>query len=261
MSPRSRAPSRVVDRNPRLGGGFRFVPPLHDDGEKIVLGHRIKAGGGERDGEEVLDILAAHPSTARFIATKLARRFVSDDPPPALVDRAAATFRETDGDLRAVMTLLLTSPEFLSPEAYRAKVKTPFEFLVSALRATGADVDDARPLVRSLQQLGMPLYQCQPPTGYKDTADAWVNTGALVNRMNEALALASGKLPGVRCAMLAGAGVAARRQPARDDTRDDREGADAPQALALALGSPEFQRRCDDSLSSMQFQLIAIGDE
>jgi uncharacterized protein (DUF1800 family) len=229
--------------NPRLGGGFRFVQQLHDDGEKIVLGHRIKAGGGERDGEGVLDILATHPSTARFISTKLARRFVSDTPPPALVDRAAAKFLETDGDIRAVMTLLLTSPEFLSPDFYRAKVKAPFDFIVSAIRATGAEVRDARPLVRSLQQLGMPLYQCQPPTGYKDTADAWINTGALVNRMNEALALASGKVPGVRIVnaptpeTLLGSSMSevTRSTIAKAST--------PPQALALALGSPEFQRR------------------
>src|SRR5207244_5757998 len=131
------------------------------------------------------------------LATKLARRFVSDTPPPALVDRAAARFRATDGDLREVTRTILTSPEFLMPEAYRAKVKTPFEFVISAARAVGADVQDALPLVRQLQQLGMPLYQCQPPTGYKDTADAWVNTGALVSRMNFALALASNKLQGI----------------------------------------------------------------
>ena len=194
--------------NPRQGGGFKFEPRIHDPGEKIVLGHIIKAGGGESDGERVLDILAAHPSTARLIATKLARRFVSDTPPPALVDRAAKRFRETGGDLREVTRTILTSPEFLSPDAYRAKVKTPFEFVVSALRASGADVADARPLVREVQQLGMPLYMCQPPTGYKDTADAWVNTGALVSRMNFALKLAS----------------------------NDHD-------LALTLGSPEFQRR------------------
>ena len=176
--------------NPRQGGGFRFQPRLHDTGEKVVLGHVIKTGGDESDGEQVLDILAKHPSTARFIATKLARRFVGDTPPPALVARAAARFRETDGDLREVMRTILTSPEFLSPDAYRAKVKTPFEFVVSAVRALGADVQDAKPLVRELQQLGMPLYMCQPPTGYKDTGDAWVNTGALVGRMNLALRLA-----------------------------------------------------------------------
>src|SRR5436190_5662033 len=184
-------------QNPRQGGGFRFEPRIHDVGEKIVLGHRIKAGGGSGDGEQVLDILATHPSTARFIATKLARRFVSDTPPPALIDRVAARFRDTGGDLREVMRTILTSPEFLSPDAYRAKVKTPLEFVASAVRATGADVQDALPLVRAMQQLGMPLYFCQPPTGYKDTADGWVNTGALVARMNFALALASNQLPGV----------------------------------------------------------------
>src|SRR5204862_7767792 len=117
------------------------------------------------------------------------------DPRAAVVNRVAARFIETGGDLRAVMTMLLTSPEFLSPDVYRAKVKTPLEFVVSAVRATGADVSDARPLVRALQDLGMPLYQCQPPTGYKDTADAWTNTGALVGRMNFALNLASGRMP------------------------------------------------------------------
>src|SRR2546428_666449 len=183
-------------QNPRLGGGFRFEPRIHDTGEKIVLGHVIKSGA-EGDGEQVLDILAKHPSAARFIATKLVRRFVSDTPPPSLVDRAAARFRETDGDLREEMRTILTSPEFLSPEVYRAQVKTPFEIVASALRATGADVQDATLLVRTMQQLGMPLYMCQPPTGYKDTADAWVNTGALVNRMNFSLTLAGNKLPGV----------------------------------------------------------------
>jgi uncharacterized protein (DUF1800 family) len=203
----------TIDK-PRQGGGFRFEPRLHDDGEKIVLGHRIKAGGGMRDGEQVLDILAEHPSTARFIATKLVRRFVSDTPPPSLVDRAAARFRQTGGDLREVMRTILTSPEFLSRDAFDVKVKTPFEFVVSAERALAADVaggpgeDDAMPLVRIMQQLGMPLYQCQPPTGYKDTTDAWVNTGALVARMNVALQLA----------------------------HNDRD-------VALRIGGPEFQRK------------------
>jgi uncharacterized protein (DUF1800 family) len=228
--------------NPRRGGAFRFDARLHDDGEKTILGHRIKSGGGIHDGEQVLDILASHPSTSRFIATKLAQRFVSDTPPPALVDRAAAKFRDSRGDLRAVMTVILTSPEFLSPSAYGAKVKTPFGFVVSSVRIIGAEVADARTIVRQVQQLGMPLYQCQPPTGYKDTADAWVNTGALVNRMNFGLELASGRLPGItvrdglRSGELAG-GLS-------DTTRATiAKAATAPQALALTLGSPEFQRR------------------
>jgi len=205
----------TIDR-PRQDGAFRFEPRLHDEGKKIVLGHVIDAGG-MRDGEEVLDILAKHPSTAHFIATKLVRHFVSDTPPPPLVDRVAARFRETGGDLREVMRTILTSPEFLSPEAYHAKVKTPFEFVVSAVRATDADVHDARPLVQQIAQLGEPLYQCQPPTGYKDTADAWVNTGALVGRMNFGLALASNKIRGVVVS----------------NTTPD----------GIALGAPAFQRK------------------
>jgi uncharacterized protein (DUF1800 family) len=203
-------------RNPRMGGDYFFNERLHDNGQKLVLGHVIKRGG-ERDGEDVLDLLARHPSTARFIATKLTRRFVSDTPPPALVDRVAARFRDTDGDLREVVRAILTSPEFYSAEAQRAKIKTPFEFVVSAVRATGADVSDARALVRQVAELGMPLYQCQPPTGYKDTADAWVNTGALVGRMNFGLALAGNKVRGV---------VVSNATPD-----------------GIALGAPDFQRR------------------
>jgi uncharacterized protein (DUF1800 family) len=228
--------------NPRAGGSFRFAAQMHDEGDKVVLGRRI-SGGGLRDGEEVLDLVASHPATARFIASKLVRRFVSDNPPPPLVDRAAATFLKSGGDLRAVMTTILTSPEFLSPDAFSVKVKSPFEFIVSALRATGADVDDARPLVRLLQQLGMPLYQCQPPTGYRDAGETWMNAGALVNRMNDALALANGRLNGVRIAKTTSP-LSVLPGPMSDTTRRTIEQAAIPaQALALALGSPEFQRR------------------
>src|SRR5258708_38193018 len=134
---------------PRQGGSFRFEPRVHDTREKIVLGHTIKAGGGQSDGEKVLDILASHPSTARFISTKLVRRFVSDTPPPALVDRAAERFRETGGDIREVVRTILRSPEFFSAEAYRAKVKSPFEFVVSAVRATGTEITDAMQIGRA----------------------------------------------------------------------------------------------------------------
>ncbi|HEV3142042.1 MAG TPA: DUF1800 domain-containing protein [Vicinamibacterales bacterium] len=237
-------------QNPRQGGGFRFEPRLHDEGQKIVLGHVIKAGGGESDGRQVLDILATHPSTARFIATKLVRRFVSDTPPQALVDRAAKRFGETGGDIREVMRTILTSQEFLSPDAYRAKVKTPFEFIVSAMRSTVADVGDAMPLVRAINQLGMPLYQCQPPTGYKDTADAWVNTGALVNRMNVALRLANGQMPRVsveRDQLPADGDAMIARLLGGEASETTRatiaKASTPPQMAALTLGSPEFQRR------------------
>ncbi len=167
-----------------LDGGFRFTPALHDRGEKKVLGHTIRAGGGIEDGERVLDIVAAHPSTARHIATKLVRRFVNDEPPPALVSKVAATFTATKGNLREVVRTLVTSPEFYAPEHRGAKVKTPLIFVVSAVRATGRDVRESRQLLGALQQLGMAPYQCQPPTGYDDTAETWVSAGALVTRMN-----------------------------------------------------------------------------
>jgi len=244
----------TIDR-PRQGGGFIFNPRLHDAGRKVVLGHVIEAGGGESDGEQVLDILAKHPRTAAFVATKLARRFVSDTPPKALVDRAAARFLATDGDLREVTRTILTSPEFLAPDAYRAKVKTPFEFVVSALRATGAEVQDARPLVREMQQLGMPIYMCQPPTGYKDAADAWVNTGALVSRMNLAYRLAAGQLRGTaidctwqnaNCKLQNTEEVVSRLLggDVSDTTRATiAKATDATKMMALTLGAPEFQRR------------------
>ena len=237
---------------PRQGGGYRFDPRMHDNGEKHVLGHTIKAGGGEKDGEQVLDILAHHPSTARFISTKLARRFVGDDPPQALIERASKRFIDTNGDLREVVRTIVTSPEFFAPDAYRAKVKTPFEFLVSALRAANADVRGPAGLIRSMQQLGMPLYQAQPPTGYGDTAEAWVNTGGLVSRMNFALSLVRNQVQGVRVALPTETVDAARDRLVQtvlqgqvsDATVDTlKKATDVTQLTALALGAPEFQRR------------------
>jgi uncharacterized protein (DUF1800 family) len=184
-------------KQPKQGGGFTFEERMHEPGDKIVLGHRIKFNG-EREGREILHVLARHPSTARFICTKLATRFVSDNPSPALVDRMAQTFLKKKGDIGEVLKTLFHSPEFWAPEAYRAKVKSPLEFVVSAVRANGANVTDAMPLARQLQNMGMPLYGMQPPTGYSMKADAWVNSSALLGRMNFALALTSGKMKGVQ---------------------------------------------------------------
>ncbi|MEP7118876.1 MAG: DUF1800 domain-containing protein [Acidobacteriota bacterium] len=238
---------------PREGTGFMFVAARHDRGEKHVLGHVIKAGGDRSDGEQVLDILAAHPSTARFIAFKLAQRFISDTPPPAVVSRAAAVFRATHGDLREVVRAIVTAPEFFAPPAYRATVKTPLEFVASALRATGTDVRRAQPLVKTLRDLGMPLYFCQPPTGYDQTADAWVSSGLLVGRMNFALALAGGRLGGVttpqgedpdldavRARLVAGL-LGGDVSPATSATLA--KATSAEQLTALALAAPEFQRQ------------------
>jgi uncharacterized protein (DUF1800 family) len=204
---------------PRQGSGFVFVARRHDRGEKKVLGQTLRAGGDISDGERVLDIVAAHPATARHIATRLAIRFVSDNPPPALIDRATARFIATKGNLREVTRTILTSPEFLDAGSYRAKVKTPLEFVASALRATGADIRNAQPLARTLRDMGMPLYFCQPPTGYDETAAAWVSAGALVSRMNFAVDLSKNAVRGVRVPL------------------------SEAQTLALQIGAPEFQRR------------------
>ncbi len=184
-------------KQPKEGGGFVFEDRMHEPGDKHVLGHRIKSGG-EKEGRQVLHILAHHPSTAKFISTKLATRFVSDDPPAALVARMTQTYLKKDGDIREVLKTMFRSPEFWAPESYRAKVKTPLEFVVSAVRASGAEVTDALPLARQLQTMGMQLYGMQPPTGYSMKADAWVNSSALLGRMNFALALTAGKLKGVQ---------------------------------------------------------------
>jgi hypothetical protein len=169
---------------------------MHEPGPKYVLGKVIK-DHGEKEGEQVLEMLAKSPKTAHFISYKLAQRFVSDDPPPALVDRMAETFLKKDGDIREVLRTLFQSPEFWSPQAYRAKVKTPLEFVVSAVRASGVDVENAMPLVQNLNRMGMPLYGAQPPTGYSMKAETWVNSAALLSRMNFALALGTGRMRGL----------------------------------------------------------------
>ena len=178
------------------GAAFRYDPRMHEPGPKFVLGHHIKPKG-EDEGREVIHLLATSPQTAHFISLKLAQRFVSDDPPPALVDRMATTFEKKKGDIREVLLTLFHSPEFWSDTTYRAKVKTPLEFVASAVRATGADVQDALPLVQRLNSMGMPLYGAQPPTGYSMKADTWVSSSALLTRMNFALALTGGKVRGV----------------------------------------------------------------
>jgi uncharacterized protein (DUF1800 family) len=261
-------------KQPKQGGGFTFEERTHEPGDKIVLGHRIKPKG-EKEGLDVLHILAHHPSTAKFVCTKLAMRFVSDAPPQSLVDRMAQTFLAKDGNIREVLTTMLNSPEFWAPDTYRAKVKTPLEFVVSSLRASGAEVTDAMPIARQLQNMGMPLYGMQPPTGYSMKADAWVNSSALLGRMNFALALTSGKVKGVQIdsehvselkgadpqqtlaalesSLLAGdvskqthEVISARLQDSKISRRmldDPARPPNVSMISGLLLGSPEFQRR------------------
>jgi uncharacterized protein (DUF1800 family) len=182
---------------PFRSGGYQFEPRRHEPGTKMVLGKTI-GESGESEGLQVLHMLATSPATAKFISTKLAVRFVSDTPPPALVDRMAKTFVASNGDIKMVLRTMFDSPEFWAPEVYRAKMKTPEEFVISAVRASGAEVKNAIPLVQSLEKLGMPLYGMQTPNGYSWMAETWVNTGDLVSRMNFALGLSSDRIPGVQ---------------------------------------------------------------
>src|SRR5256714_10526222 len=179
-------------------GKFYFNARVHDDGEKTVLGHKIPAGGGGNDGLMVLDILAHHPSTAKFIAAKLVRHFVSDTPPQALIDRVAPTYLKTDGDIREMLRTILFAPEFNSTDAYRAKIKRPFELAISSVRTLGADTNGGPGFHQWIARMGQPLYGFQTPNGYSDVAEDWVNTGALLERMNFALALVSNRVPGTR---------------------------------------------------------------
>jgi uncharacterized protein (DUF1800 family) len=186
----------TIDR-PQRGGDFQFEPRRHEPGAKTVMGRTIEQNG-EHEGLTVLHMLATSPATAEFISRKLAVRFVSDTPPQTLVDRMAKSFEQTHGDIKAVMRTMFNSPEFWSPEVYRAKVKTPLEFVLSAVRATDAEIANAMPLVQTLEKLGMPLYGMQTPNGYNWTAEPWVNTSDLVNRMNFALVLSGNRLGGTR---------------------------------------------------------------
>jgi uncharacterized protein (DUF1800 family) len=188
----------TVDK-PQRGGDFKFDENRHEPGTKKVLGKKIKEHG-ELEGRQLLHMLATRPATAKFISRKLAVRFVGDDPPQSLVDRMAKTYLHSDGDISAVLNSLFHAPEFWSPDAYRAKVKTPLEYVVSAARASNANIDNMQPLTNALRDMGMPVYGAVPPTGYKWDASDWVSTGALVNRMNFALNLAANKLPGITIA-------------------------------------------------------------
>jgi uncharacterized protein (DUF1800 family) len=240
-------------RQPREGGGFFYNDRVHDKGAKVVLGVAIPAGGAREDGEKVLDILARHRSTARFISRQLAQRFVADDPPAKLIDKMAKTFRDKNGDIREVMKTMLTSEEFFSEAAYRAKVKSPFEMIVSAVRATGAQVDFACPLANQIAQLGEPLYRKLEPTGYSNTSAEWINSSALLARMNFALALAQNKQPGVKVdvSRFGSDPAEVARQVLFTDAKPETLAAIAkstssqtgPPLAGLLLGSPDFQSR------------------
>ena len=286
----------------RQTGEFKFAPFRHDNGAKVVLGHQIPAGGGIQDGETVLDILCAEPATAHHIAYEMCQRFVSDTPPESLVTRVATVFTNTGGDLRQVTEAILTSSEFLSPAAFHTKIKSPLEFAVSAVRATEssitstpdpgnfrnvrANAEGAAILGRAkavdrlsaakrqslnwhIYELGEPLFACTPPTGYKEISKIWVSPGALIERLNFALALTGQKVADVkfdarnlladadldhsdavldRCstALLQGEISSATRkvlEQAALPAGGDGKTVDPSKLIALILGSPEFQRK------------------
>ncbi len=245
----------------RTPGTFFFNARAHDDGEKIVLGHKIPAGGGVNDGLKVLDILAHHPATAKFIATKLVRHFVSDTPPPALVERVAAVFTKSDGDIRETLKAIFFSNEFNSPEAYRAKIKRPFELVVSAIRTLGADTNGGPGTHQWIARMGEPLYGFQTPNGYADTSESWVNTGGLLERMNFGLALAANRVQGTKVDLtkVAGAGTDKGKMidqsvktilagelsaSTRETLMKQLDQADqVTKVVGLILGTPEFQRQ------------------
>jgi uncharacterized protein (DUF1800 family) len=250
-------------RQPEAPGEFVFRAAAHDSGTKTLLGRTFTAGGiGE--GESAIAMLARHPATAHHIAYQLCQRLVADDPPAPLVDRVAKRFLANGGDLRDTVRAIVTSPEFFDPQYYRAKIKSPFEYVVSALRAVGG-ATDGRAIARQIAEMGQPLYLCQPPTGYSDTADAWVSSGALLARLNFALALAEGRVPGTEAdsgiLRLAGSSpgrgvdAAAHWLIGTDVSEEtlatitkrvaDGGGSAAPSTLVagLLLGSPEFQKQ------------------
>lgn len=207
-----------IDR-PQLNGDFIFRPRIHDPREKIVLGHKI-SGGGERDGEEVIDLLSKHSSTARFISTKLVRKFVSDDPPVRLVSHVSDVFKKTDGDIREMMYAIVTSNEFNTSDAVGAKTKTPFEYVVSAIRSLNGTSDGSRQIAQATAKMGQALYQCQPPAGYPDRGDYWMSSGAVLERLNFAVALTADKIPGTTVSF---------NEPVAQVVKN--------------IGSPEFQKR------------------
>ena len=259
----------TIDR-PRQGGGFIFRPRFHDYGKKVVLGKTINDNGGIEDGLEVIRLLAAHPSTAHFISVKLCRHFVADEPPATLVDSTAQIFTRTRGDLRAVLKSILTSPEFNSQAAFRAKVKSPFELVASAVRVAGGETDGGVPLLATIARMGQPAFRYQAPTGYPDRAGSWINSGTLLARMNFAMALAANRIRGTEVDLESltgssdnprmilehleeralGGSVSRETHAAVLGSLDGLTGMGnlpaAPKTtmiMALLLGSPEFQRR------------------
>jgi len=248
----------TIDR-PDNGAEYRFDERRHEPGSKSVMGVTIREGG-EAEGMQVLHMLATSPATARLVSTQLAVRFVTDTPPPALVNRMAKAFVKSRGDIKTVLRTMFNSPEFWSQQVYRAKVKTPIEFVVSAARASGVEVTNAQPLVASLNRLGMPLYGMQTPNGYSWTADPWVNAGDLVNRMNFALGLSSNRMNGIATdwSGLLGKSEAGMQGASASRSAASSVGMKEQKLEMLLIGQPVSDRTRETVLG--QFQNAAVQD-
>jgi len=196
-------PAMLEKRGYNVQGDFLYRADKHDDGEKLILGKKFPANGGYEEGMKVLKLLSAHPSTAKFICKKIATRFVSDDPSEALVSRMAESFLQSNGNIKTVLITMVNSTEFWDKNALREKVKSPFEFAISAIRATNADVQQPFQIYNWCMKMGQRFYFYQAPTGFPDKAAYWINTGSLLNRMNFGLAFASEKIPGVKLNLVA----------------------------------------------------------
>ena len=240
---------------PQQGGGPIFDPRKHEPGSKQWFGQKISENGLE-EGKHALEWLAAQPQTAHFISYKLAQRFVADDPPPELVDRMAKTYMDTDGDIKEILRTMVHSPEFNSQKYYRVKVKTPLEFVASVFRATDTNPTNPGALVGVIARMGEPLYQMQPPTGYSTTADHWMNSAALVDRLNFSLQFANSKVGGIKFdgPRLLAEGLLARSAAPPAPTH----GGNRAEAISLASSVPSATLASgqDEALALMETMLV-----
>ncbi|HEV2205056.1 MAG TPA: DUF1800 family protein, partial [Candidatus Acidoferrales bacterium] len=250
-------------RAPRKDAQFFFNDRIHAEEKEVVMGHTFH-GSGMKEGEKALEMLASDPHTAHHISLQLAEYFVSDDPPPALVDRMAQEWQSSGGDIRAVLRTMIYSPEFWSKQAYRAKVKTPFELVASTARALNADVEVTLPLVQWVGRMGEPLFQCQPPTGYSDKSEMWVNSGALLNRLNFALAFGTDHMWGAEVNLKSIFGQDADTDPkaalsqATDTFLDSQIAPGTEKVLDARLNDPRIlQAKLDDPVKHVNEGLIA----
>jgi uncharacterized protein (DUF1800 family) len=248
---------------PRKDPEFFFDERIHVHGKEVVMSRTFNSGG-IKDGEEALKMLANHPSTAKFISTELARHFVSDHPPQPLIDRMAQNFQSTNGDIRSVLKTMIFSPEFWSHDAYRAKVKRPFELVASTARSLDADVPVSLPLTGWVGRMGEPLFLCQPPTGYSDKAETWVNTGALLSRLNFAMTFAGDRLAGTNVNLAVVFGPEAGTDPHQALNRaleiflDGQVAQTTRDTLEARLSDPQIlQARLDDPVKQVNEGLIA----